>query len=183
MSVTGRALQKGAIYRISRGEVTHGFLFQYNPTEQMRDLSPEWGFDSAPSAVLPHAVLQTYGADTISLQLMLDATSEYSSEKEGVGAQKAFFELLNSPDVDRFLASGVGLSVGPPEIMLVMGSDALNVVVTKLGFKDIRFNSLLFATRTEVTIEFRRVYTSIADYSSRLMVLAALRRQVERRFS
>jgi hypothetical protein len=177
MSVTGRPISKAWFARLKNGEIKTLFPFQFNPSSLDRTRDVGYAFITPPGSILPTAVFLGIAGDTISLNMLLDATSGYSDSKEGVNAQKAELESYTQPDIESYINT-LGQFIPPPEVRFGYGADSFKVIITKLKFHDSRFNIDGYPTRTTAEMEMRTYYTSQAEIRQRLARLEALRSQV-----
>lgn len=177
MSVTGRPLVKGSLAIIENGAVTQVYMFQFNPTERNVVHSPNWNFATPPGSALPIASFRNIDGPTFSLTLLLDATENYSSDMQGVRAAKAFFESLAQPTYSQYIEA-LGTFTSPPEVRYTMGGEQFEVLVTKVSFRDVRFNRDGFETRTYVDLEMSMYMKNPALLKARLERLKFLRNKV-----
>lgn len=171
--VTGRSPQKSWLARVVNGEIGKVFHFQINPTAAPRTRTVNYTFNSPPGSPLPTATFDSISGDTFSITLLLDATWSFDAEKLGTLAQQAELELYTQPDADRYIA-GVGQFISPPRLRFGVGDVMTTVVVTSLGFRDVRWNTSMMPTRTFADIQMRAVWTGPAELRNRLARLQQL---------
>lgn len=172
--VTGRPLIKGFIGRVDSGALVNVLNFQFNPTELTHTRSPGWEYSGGPGSPMPHAFFKSCEGDSLSFQLLFDASAGYAEEREGTGAQKAYIEALTHPDIDAFQSS-IGQFVAPPLCRFGLGHTSFPAVVAGCTFRDTRFGRNGVPTRTYVDMQLRVVLDDIASYRARLDRLSYLR--------
>jgi len=158
MSVTDRPLTKGYIARIYRGNIIAIHNFQYNPTTVSRVMSVQYNYDSPPGSASPNAFFKSIDGNKITLELLLDAVESYSTDKEGVGAQKAFFESFMQPDIDSY-SEDLGQFIPPPQARYGSGNESFDVTVDNVRFNDVRWNRQHICTRSRVQLQMTTYWT------------------------
>ena len=168
---------KASISIIENGAIAMTYVFQYNPTERAWNHVVNYSMASPPGSALPYAFFSNIDGPIMSLSILLDATVGYRNEREGVRAQKAFFESLVQPDVDQYI-DDLGTFTAPPEARFSMGGEDFPVVFTKCNFRDVRFNLETIETRTWVELDMLIHSTDPSWIKTRLEKLKRLRNLV-----
>jgi hypothetical protein len=177
MSVTGRPLERGSLTTIENGVVTMVYGFQFNPTERTVSHAANWNLATPPGSALPVASFQNISGAIFGMTFLLDATENYNSDEQGVRAAKAFFESLVQPAYTQYI-DALGTFTSPPEVRYTMGGEQFEVLVTRVEFRDVRFNRSGFETRTYVELEMTLYMKNPALLKARLERLKALRQKV-----
>jgi hypothetical protein len=172
-----KPLERGSLSVIENGAVTMVYNFQFNPTERSISHNTNWNLISPPGSALPIASFQNIDGPVFSLTVLLDATENYSSDEQGVRAAKAFFESLVQPSYSQYIEA-LGTFTSPPEVRYTMGGESFEVLVTKVGFRDVRFNRIGFETRTYVDLEMTMYMKNPSLLKARLERLKNLRQKV-----
>lgn len=152
--MTTRRIDKGSFTIIEKGAATLVWMFQFNPANRLIGHNVNYNLTTPPGSALPTASFKNIDGPTFSLQFLLDATENYSAAREGVRADKAFLESLVQPSIEEYLRE-LNQFTAPPEVRYTMGGDSFQVLVTKCGFRDARFNNKGFETRTFVDLELQ----------------------------
>ena len=178
MTVTGRQVKKGSLYKIQRGSVTSQFTFQFNPTERNMSRTPGYAVKPPPGSFEPYAYFGNIAGTVFSLKLLLDATEGYDAAKQGTRAQKAWLEQFTMPDPEDYLES-IGSFVPPPEMLYSMGGRSWRVLMMNLSFRDVRFNTEGFETRTWAELDFQSVFQDLAIQRATLLWIQRMAKMVE----
>lgn len=173
-NVTGRPIAKAWFARLIDGEIISLFPFQYNPTTINRERNVGFALVSPPGSPLPTANFQSISGDAISFTMLLDATSDYREENEGVGAQKAELESYTQPEIERFI-NELGQFISPPEVLFGFGADSWRVIIPRMGFRDVRFNGNGFTTRCFVDIRAQTYFSHPSEVQAHLSRVDRLR--------
>lgn len=167
MTVTGRQVQKAYLAKILNGEVQYTYEFQFNPSEDEKAREVEWGWVAAQGTPLPEAVFNRVASEKFTMQLLLDATENYSSLKEGVRADIAALESFTLPDVEIF-ASDLGQVAAPPQARFGIGNDVYTVIVDSITTRVVRRNTFMYPTRAFVDMSFSSTFVSISQIQATL---------------
>jgi hypothetical protein len=177
MSVTGKPITKGNLAVIENGAVTMVYTFQFNPPERGVAHSANWNFATPPGSALPLATFKNIDGPVFGLTLLVDATENYRSNKQGVRADKAFFESLVQPAYTQFI-DNLATYTSPPEVRYTMGGESFPVLITRVTFRDVRFNREAFETRTYIELEMQMYMKDPALLKARIERLNSLRNKV-----
>ena len=173
-NVTGGQNSKGWFARIENGKIASVYNFMYNPTEWERGVSAAYMMVSPPGSSLPTAYFIATTGSEISMTLFLDATTRYSSDKEGVMAD--IFELNSYVlPVSSSITGELDQFVTPPMVKFGRGNDVRNVVFTNVSARITRENTFGFPTQARVDLSFHEVYTGPEDFSLQMRRLERLR--------
>ena len=180
MSYSDSSVIKGWIGRVRHGAIDGIMDFQFNPTSLDEDLAPQYTMVDPPGSPLPTAVFKSVSNDEISFRLLLDATENYSSDKQGILAQQAFLQSLARPELQSYVES-FGQFVSPPDVVLTLGPRSWKSVLTECSFKTVRWNRDLVPTRCWATLTFKTILLELAWIDAEYNDTRDLRSLAERR--
>ncbi len=177
MKISGTRARRAYLAKISNGEIQYVYEFQFNPTEDEKAREVEWGWAAAQGTALPEAVFTRIASEKFTMQLFLDATENYSADKEGVRADIAALESFTFPDPDMYSAD-MGQVASPPPALFGIGEDVYNIVVESTNVRVVRRNFEMHPTRAFVDIKLSSTFTDVKKIQESIMRNSELARKV-----
>lgn len=135
----------GYLVRIADGEIRDKLVFQFNPTEVEREVTPVWRRPPYPGSFLGPAQFVRFDPRTVTFTLMF-----YGRGGTGVESDLARLELFVSPG-PRFSLNDT-FAVSPGTAKIVLGSISGDVVINSLGETRKMFDNKLQVTHAEVKV-------------------------------
>jgi len=149
---------KGALLRLSGGDIEQRVDFQFNPTEFEEVFSTKWKFSAGDGQFLPAVQFVKFEPTPMQLELFISGREDGSDSAERRVARLKLFALPGSK-----FGPGNMRGVSPGRARFVWGRRAIPVVVTEVRVTHMAFSRKLRTTIAKVQIQLTVISEGIGS--------------------